>query len=150
MANLPKLELKPKESARLKLLKDKCYEGTNNYGPYYLYSVSHDGVEKSFFAPVEIHEQIQQMKLMTGAEFILRNEASTNGKASKAQLVFVAVAQEEVPVKTNGHADKFKAIMQQCLKDSIEITQLVNTIPWQNEDIRAISSCLSIARTRQD
>lgn len=143
------MELKPKESARLKLLKDKCYEGTNNYGPYYLYSVSHDGVDKSFFAPAEIHEQIQNLNLKSGSEFILRNEASTNGKASKAQLTFVAVGPDEPPVHTNGHADNYKTIMQQSLKDAIEITQAVNTIPFQNEDIRAISSCLFIARTRE-
>ena len=37
--NPPKLELQLNESAKLKLLKDKCYEGQSTYGAYYLYSV---------------------------------------------------------------------------------------------------------------
>ena len=47
--NKPKLELALNERVRLKLLKDKCFEGQNSYGAYYLYSVEHDGVEKIIF-----------------------------------------------------------------------------------------------------
>ena len=56
-------------------------------------------------------------------------------------------------MKANGEAvssDNFKAIMQQNLQDAIEITKAVNTIPFQNEDIRAISTCLFIARTKSN
>ena len=147
--NPPKLELRPNESIQVKLLRDKCYEGKNTYGPFYLYSVSHDGVEKSFFAPSEIHQQIQQLGLKSGAEFILRSEATQNSKKGNGELVLVLLGQDQPPVHSNGHADNFKAIMQQSLQDAIDITKSVNTIPFQNEDIRAISSCLFIARTKQ-
>jgi len=39
-------------------LKDKCYEGSNSFGAFHLYSVEHEGLEKAFFAPAEVHEQI--------------------------------------------------------------------------------------------
>lgn len=149
--NLPKLELKLGEEARVKLLRDKCYEGTNRYGPYYLYNVTHEGVEKSFFAPLEIHELIVKHGLKTGSEFILRKVAEQNGLKVTAHLSFEPVQTELRAPSTpsgNGHADNFKAIMQQSLQDAIEITKAVNSIPFQNEDIRAISSCLFIARTR--
>ena len=47
--NKPKLDLALNESVRLKLLKDKCFEGQNSFGAYYLYSVEHEGIEKIIF-----------------------------------------------------------------------------------------------------
>ena len=141
----PKLELKLNDVVRLKLLKDKCFEGKSSYGPFYLYTVSHDGVEKSFFAPVEIHEQIQKNGLRKDSEFILRNVSGQNGKRLTGELAIELVS-EAAP--TSGSADNFKQIMQQSLQDAIDITKSVNTIPFQNEDIRALSSCLFIARTK--
>ena len=155
MANLPKLELKLNESAQVRLLRDKCYEGENGFGKYFLYNVQHDNAEKSFFAPATIHEQIQRHGLKTGAEFILRKIGVQNGKKVNAELSFEPVHAEEEsvpqpPPPTNGAVkpDAFKQIMQQSLQDAIDITKAVNTIPWQNEDIRSLSSCLFIARTK--
>jgi hypothetical protein len=144
--NNPKLELKLNESARLRLLKDRCYEGTNSYGPYYLYSVSNkDGTEMSFFAPPEIHQQILAHGLKSGSEFILSKKAAQNGKKITGQLVFEAVPEQAKP--SNG-TDRFKEIMQQSLEDAIEITKSIQGVPFQAEDLRSICSCLSIARTR--
>ena len=70
-----KLELKLNESVRVKLLRDKCYVGSNSYGPYYLYSILDGEVEKSFFAPAEIHEQIVSHGLKSGSEFMLKKVA---------------------------------------------------------------------------
>jgi hypothetical protein len=151
--NNPKLELKLNESARVKLLKDKCYEGQNGFGAYYLYSVMHDTVEKSFFAPEDIHQQIVSHGLHAGSEFILHKKASQNGKKITGELVFESV-KEESPVQkpiglepTNGK-DLYKEIMAHCLQDAIAIVKSMQDVPFQNEDIRAISSCLFIARTR--
>ncbi len=139
----------------LKLLKDKCYEGTSDYGTYYLYNVEDDSVEKSFFAPVEIHQQIVQHKLKAGDEFILSKVAGQNGKRIVGQLIFELpqkpVISQLLPQPTNGNGktgDGLKDVMKQCLKDAVEITKAVDGIPFQNEDVRAISSCLFIARTR--
>jgi hypothetical protein len=143
---LPKLELTPNQTIRLKLLRDKPYEGKNNYGPFYLYTVSHEGTGKSFFAPAQTHQQIQEHGLRTGGEFILRTTPGVNGRSHAVEVSFEAVQAEEVSEEVR--ADRFKEIMQQSLQDAIEIIKAVNTIPFQNEDIRAISSCLFIARTK--
>jgi len=145
--NNPKLELKLNESVRLRLLKDKCYEGTNSYGPFYLYSVSHEGVEKTFFAPADIHQQIVAHGLKTGSEFILKKVAGQNGKKLVGALVFEAVEQTVSLEPTNGN-DHFKEIMAHCLQDAVAIVRSFQDVPFQNEDIRSISSCLFIARTR--
>ena len=68
----PKLELKLNESVRLKLLRDKCFEGKSTYGPYYLYTVSNgNGIEMTFFAPAEVHQQIVAHGLKAGSAFVV-------------------------------------------------------------------------------
>jgi hypothetical protein len=140
----PKLELKMNETTKVKLLKDKCYEGTNTSGPYYLYSVEQDGTEKSFFAPENINKSILAHGLRSGSEFIIKKIASKNGKSITGELVFEALSN----VKSNGQEDNFKIVMEQSLREAVEITKSIITIPFQNEDVQKIASCLFIARTR--
>jgi hypothetical protein len=133
---------------QLKLLKDKCYKGSNEYGPYYLYSVSNgDGTELSFFAPQEIHEQIVAHGLKAGSEFTLRRKPVQNGKKITGELVFELIQKPPAPEPSNGN-DVYREIMRQCLQDAIMLAISINGVPLQAEDIRAISSCLFIARTR--
>jgi hypothetical protein len=150
MEKNPKLEIKLNESVRLKLLRDKCFEGKSNYGTYYLYSVSNgDGKEMSFFAPAEIHQEIVAHGLKTGSEFVLRKVPQSNGKKITGELVFEMVPEQSPAKPTNGNgADHFKEIMQQSLRDAIEITQSMKEVPFQAEDLRSICSCLFIARTK--
>jgi len=143
----PKLELKLNESVKVTLLRDKAYEGESGFGKYYLYTVSHDGVEKSFFAPADIHEQISVHGLRKGSEFILHKKASQNGKKITGELVFEPVKDTPALEPTNGN-DHFKEVMAQCLQDAITIVRSIEGVPLQAEDVRAISRCLFIARTR--
>ena len=48
----------------IELLFDKPTTGTSQYGDYYLYAVRNgDGqTEYSYFAPVEVHEQLKELK----------------------------------------------------------------------------------------
>jgi hypothetical protein len=130
-------------------LKDKCYEGQSAYGAYYLYSVEYEGSEHSFFAPVEVHQQIVQNHLKAGDEFRLSKVAGQNGKKITGQLIF-EVETQQLPSNGNGQVkkDELKEIMRLCIADAIDITKSFGNVPFQNEDIRAISSCLFIARTR--
>ena len=145
--NNPKLELKLNESVKLRLLKDKCYEGTNTYGPFYLYSVANgNGVEMSFFAPAEVHQQIVAHGLRAGSEFILHKKAAQNGKKITSELIFEPIELEQA----REAADNLMEIMQRCLEEAVQITKLVQGVPWQNEDIRSISACLFIARTKSN
>jgi hypothetical protein len=158
MANLPKLELKLNESAKLTLLRDKAYEGTNGFGPYYLYTVSHLGEEKSFFAPMEIHQQIMSQGLKKGSEFILHKRAAQNGNKLVGQLVLEAVEQEQPaapqkrvevePTNGNGHDDSFKELMTRSLREAVDIMRSVEGLPFSDEGIQKIATSLFIARCR--
>lgn len=144
----PKLELKLNETVKVTLLKDKAYEGTSSFGPYYLYTVSHDGVEKSFFAPENIHADILAHGLKAGSEFILHKRAGQNGKKITGELVFELVPKGQIQLEPTNGSDQFKEIMANCLQDAIALARGIDGVPLQAEDVRAISSCLFIARTR--
>jgi|ERR1041385_1092095 hypothetical protein len=138
----PKVLLKQNESAQLKLLRGTYFEGKNSDGPYYLYSVEHAGIVKSYFATAEIHQQIVAHKMKTGSEFILRRNGTKEFSFEPVHVV--------LPSNGNGKAvvDNLEAIMQQCVQEAVNITKTVEGIPFQHEDIRSISSCLFIARTK--
>jgi len=52
------------------------------------------------------------------------------------------------PANGNGHDDGFKELMKQCVQESVDIVKDINTIPWQNEDVRSIALTMFIPRAR--
>ena len=99
------------------------------------------------FTPADNHQQIVAHGLKTGSEFILKKVAGQNGKKLVGVQAFEAVEQTVAPEPTNGN-DHFKEIMAHCMQDAVAIVQSFQDVPFQNEDIRSICSCLFIARTR--
>ena len=149
--NRPKVEIGLNETAELRLLKDKPYEGTNSFGRYYLYTVEHQGEEKAFFATADVHQHILEAGLKTGDEFLIRKTAVQNGKKVTAKMEF-EVANRTTPAKVDGNGqdseDGFRLIMEKCLREAVAVTSAVNTVPWQNEDIRSIALTMFIQRSR--
>ena len=147
----PKVELALNSEAKLTLTKDKCYEGTNAYGAYYLYSVEQDGESKSFFATPDMHQAILESGIRTGDQFLIRKRAVQNGRKVMAKVEFEVLSKQPAPSPNgngNGHSDDFKALMKACVAEAVEITKEVNTIPWQNEDVRSIALTMFIQRAR--
>jgi hypothetical protein len=146
----PKVELALNSEAKLTLTKDRCYEGTNSYGAYYLYSVEQEGEAKSFFASPETHQAILESGIRTGDQFLIRKKAVQQGRRVTALVEFQVVSKQPVPENGNGngHSDDFKALMKACVAEAVEITKEVNTIPWQNEDVRSIALTMFIQRAR--
>ena len=145
----PKVELALNSEAKLTLIKDKCYEGTNSYGAYYLYSVEQEGEGRSFFATPEVHQAILESGIRTGDQFLIRKKAVQNGRKVMAKVEFEVVSKQPAPPPNgNGHSDDFKALMKACVAEAVEITKEVNTIPWQNEDVRSIALTMFIQRAR--
>jgi len=147
--NRPKVEIQLNESANLKLLKDKAYIGENGHGPYYLYSVDHDGTEKAFFATAEIHQSILESGLKTGDVFSIKKVAVPNGKKVTTNVEFAIVNKQN---GTTAHVapedDGLQQVMEQCLRDAITVTQSVNTLPWRSEDVRGIALTMFIQRSK--
>ncbi len=136
----PNLNLKMNEQVRLKLLYDKCIEGTNSRGAYHLYRVlSDNGTEYSFSAPEEIHSQIVAYGLKAGSEFLLKK----NGKGLTGELVFEALKPENGVAVHSPHPDNFREVMQQSLDDAVEISKTISGI-----DVQKIGTTIFIARTK--
>jgi hypothetical protein len=138
-------------------MKDKAYSGESAYGPYFLYHVKdQSGTEFSFFAPTEIHQEILQAGLKSGDSFQLTKKAVQVGRKVSAKLEFEAVKKNgAAPVPQHGNDapsevsdDGFKELMTRCVRDAVEIVRDVNTISWQNEDVRAIALTMFIQRSR--
>ena len=149
-----KVELALNESCKLKLLKDKAYEGQNSFGSYYLYTVEHDSEEKVFFATPEIHNTIIEAKLKTGDEFILRKSAVQNGKklSSQVAIEFVErqlVAPQSAAPSTNaqGSSDGLNEILLQCVIDAAEVIRN-SGVQLGNDELQKLATTLFIARTR--
>ena len=75
-------------------------------------------------------------------------------KKIQAKIDFEVVSRAPVPSTPNGngngngHSDDFKALMKACVSEAVDITKEVNTIPWQNEDVRSIALTMFIQRAR--
>jgi hypothetical protein len=52
------------------------------------------------------------------------------------------------PANGNGHDNGFKALMEKRVQDAVDIVKDINTIPWQNEDVRSIALTMFIQRAR--
>ena len=139
----PKTDLALGQSKRLKLLRDKPIIGSNDIGQYYLYPVVTDGgVQESFFAPEPIHNIIQEHNLKSGDEFILSRVQ--NGSKNSSKLEISLVSQDRAIDKGN----TLKETMAQCLRDAVEMTKQLDTVPWRSEDIQRIGVALYISLSR--
>jgi hypothetical protein len=127
---------------KLRLLQHEPYKGKSQFGIYHLYSVEQDGEEKAYFATPELSQKIQELGVTSGDEIILTKVAVPDGKKVKSQVLVEAV-NNHVRTQAPVSGDSLKQIMEQCLKDSIEITRSLQ-VPL---DIQKIASCLFIART---
>jgi hypothetical protein len=151
----PKVELLLQKPVLLKLLKDKPYEGNSSYGTYLLYTVEQDGVEKAYFATPEVHHEIVTKGAKAGDEIVLTKTAHPNGRRITPKIdvdiMKKRVESEQVEASETQPAsltDGLKTIMETSLKEAVEITRSVQGVPFQNEDIQKIASCLFIARTK--
>jgi hypothetical protein len=153
-ASKPKVELALNEAALLKLLKDRPYCGENSFGPYYLYTVSHEGVEKAFFTSTDLHQRIAEAGVKAGDEIRVTKLGIQNGKKITAMVGFEVVSKAVAPaaqadtVSAGIQNDGFREIMEQSLRDAIEATKAVNTVQWDVDSIRSIALTIFIQRAR--
>ena len=148
----PKVEIGLNQEAKLTLLRDKCYEGKNNFGAYYLYSVQQDGEEKAFFATPDVHQAILEAGLKTGDTFLVRKRAVQNGRRVMAEIGFEIV--EKIPSgvremnKNTGQVadDLLKDVLLQCVKDADYVIR--NAEGQISEEVQKLATSLFIARTR--
>jgi len=141
------LELELNQPTKLRLLKNKPYEGKSDFfGIYHLYSVERDGQELAYFATPEISQKIQALGVTAGSEIVITKVATPNGKKIKSDVI-VELLEPQIRTQSTTSGDSLKQLMEKCLQEAVEITRSVQGVPFQTEDVQKIASCLFIART---
>jgi hypothetical protein len=147
MPERKKLELQLNVPCPIELLYDQPTIGNSQYGEYYLYSVRNgDGTtEYSFFAPIEVHEQLKALRKGDKATILKLAEQ----KGSKIVTKFEVAVEKAQPVAKADFSsaqklDNFYEIMLQSCNDAVRIqTELGGMI-----DVKNIAVTLFIARSR--
>ena len=89
--------------------------------------------------------------MKSGDEFKISKVAVQNGRKVTARVDFEVVAKAPAVVPPPADVtldDRFKQLMQRCVQEAVDIVKEVNTIPWQNEDVRSIALTIFIQRAR--
>ena len=154
MTTRPKLELQINTPTEVELLFPDPITGKSAFGSYYLYCVSVDGKEYSFFPPEDVHDQLKLLK--KGDKATITKLAAQRG--SKLITAYdVQVINKPVPVIADKKEDRieedstpvmrpdnFYSIMLQSYKDALSIQRELNGFG----DSEKIAVTLFIARTK--
>ncbi|HOJ19707.1 MAG TPA: hypothetical protein PLT92_14180 [Ignavibacteriaceae bacterium] len=148
MTQRTKLEIPINKPVEVKLLYDEPITGSSQYGPYFMYAVTVEGSEYSFFSPEEVHEKIKSLR--RGDSFIITKLAAQRGnKVITTYDVKLSIQEESQEInesiqENDDSKDSFYGMMLQSYKDAIEISRELNGMA----DPEKIAVTLFIARSK--
>lgn len=139
-----KLDLQINSPTKLQLLFDEPLVGESKYGEYYMYAVQNGEQEYSFFAPLSVHEQLNDKS--KGTKFQITKTTTQKGKK--------LVTDFEVKFLDNGVKEKKEAepkteengYYEAMLKSYAEATKIQSKFSAVNLNQCAVT--LFIARTK--
>lgn len=157
MVTRNKLELPLNKPIEVELLYDSPVVNNNTYGEYYLYALKNEDTEYAFFAPLEIHNELKNLK--KGDTATITKLAAQRG--SKLVTTYDVVCKpvnnqqsEEVEksvdlddgtnTKDPTFSDNYEALMLESLQAAIRIQEELGP----SLDIMKIGVTLFIARSR--
>jgi hypothetical protein len=153
MTQRTKLELPINQATELTLLYDEPISGKSQYGDYFMYAVAVGDEEYSYFAPAEVHAELN--KLSKGDKAVITKIAAQRGnkvvttyevKPINAKVeIPVAQTANEQPEEPEQH-DHFFDIMMDSYRDALEISKELNGMA----DSEKIAITLFIARSKQN
>ncbi len=150
MTERRKLELQLNVPTEIELLYDEPVVGKSQYGDYYLYAVKSLETEFAFFAPEEIHTELQNLK--RGDKAIVTKSAEQRGNKLVTKYIFELPNEDELnnpvepkPVRTSKEpqTDKLYDIMLNCYKDAARLQNEFSMV-----DIEKVAITLFIARSK--
>lgn len=153
MTQRTKLELPINQPMEITLLYDEPISGKSQYGDYFMYAVAVGDEEYSYFAPAEVHAELN--KLSKGDKAVITKIAAQRGnKLVTTYEVKPINAKVEVPILQSGteqpeepeQHDHFFDIMMDSYRDALEISKELNGMA----DSEKIAITLFIARSKQN
>lgn len=154
MTERRKLDLQLNKPTEIELLYDEPVVGSSKYGEYFLYAVKSEGNEYAFFAPNEIHQELQPLRrgdkavitklaAQRGTKLVTKyvvEKSDTNDKDNPEPSVV-----ENVNDKEQERTDKYYDIMRSCYSDAFRMQSELNGMV----DIEKIAITLFIARSNK-
>jgi hypothetical protein len=136
------------------------------YGPYFLYTIVHDGKEKFLKVTERLEKELRKMNIKTKQAYSLFKETihPKNGEPltviriveNKNPQPASSPAPQPLPVSQPAPAkvQEFnfigdKQVMHQSILDAVDITKAIGGVEWRNTDIEKIGVSLFLSRTGQ-
>ena len=151
MTERRKLDLQLNQPAEIELLYDDPVVGKSQYGDYFLYAVKTKEAEFAFFAPEEVHSELQNLK--RGDKAIVTKSAMQKGTKLVTKYLIevpeltakqsIDQVKEEQPSKQSNNTDRFYDVMLTSYKDALQIQSELNGMV----DVSRIAITLFIARS---
>ena len=151
MTQRTKLELPINQATELTLLYDEPISGKSQYGDYFMYAVAVGDEEYSYFAPAEVHAELN--KLGKGDKAIITKIAAQRGnklvttyevKLIGAKVEISATQSVNEQLDAPAQNDHFFDIMLHSYRDALEISKELNGLA----DPEKIAITLFIARSK--
>ena len=115
---------------------DKCKSGENQYGPWNLYGVEYEGVERGLFAEEALHHKLK--KYGKGTKLVIRKGKYENDKL-KWQVIEANGNNRPSKQTVSGHQDDRTTDIHRQVALKIATASIgQSTRPWANEDILEI------------
>ena len=136
------------------------------YGPYFLYTIVHDGMEKFLKVTERLEKELRKMNIKTKQAYSLFKETihPKNGEP----LTVIRIVENKNPQPTlspspqplpasqpaPAKVQEFnfigdKQVMHQSILDAVDITKAIGGVEWRNTDIEKIGVSLFLSRTGQ-
>lgn len=157
MTRRNKLELEINKPVAIELLYDEPIVGESNFGAYYMYAVTANGAEYSFFAPEEVHKELVYLRKgakatitktaqQKGSKLLTKYEVDIFNRAPKTSAVSVGEAMAGIIPDSleDDENDEFFQIMKQSYTDALKINSELNGMA----DPAKIAITLFIARSK--
>jgi hypothetical protein len=136
------------------------------YGPYFLYTIVHDGKEKFLKVTERLEKELRKMNIKTKQAYSLFKETihPKNGEPltviriveNKNPLPASSPSPQPLPASQPAPAkvQEFnfigdKQVMHQSILDAVDITKAIGGVEWRNTDIEKIGVSLFLSRTGQ-
>ncbi|MGD1045100.1 MAG: hypothetical protein ABR936_07210 [Bacteroidota bacterium] len=147
-----------------------------NFGPYFLYTVKHEGKEKFLKVTERLEKELRKLNINTKQAYSLFKETIHPPKSEPYTLFRIVENKNPQPApEPKAHASLVqspvphqpaavqpqtvkvqdvnftgdKQIMHQSMLDAVDITKAIGGIDWRNTDIEKIGVSLFLSRTGQ-
>ena len=140
MTRRSKLELEINRPVEIELLFDDPIVGESNFGQYFMYAVSVNGTEYSYFAPEEVHYElcklyksdkaiITKIAAQRGSKLVTKYDVKVLNKVTpKADVVSIGEAIEEIlpTPEYEDEPDEYFHVMKRSYSDALKINSDLN------------------------